>query len=79
MVRSCTSVNQLGGMFPSSKLFHIASSTFDHSILLLKATNPLRRKYRKAKLFRFEAMWLRDEACSEIVQEAWVKGENMGS
>lgn len=55
------------GMFPHAKLLHIASSTSDHSILLLKATNPPRQKLRKSKLFRFEAMWLRDEACSEVV------------
>ena len=67
------------GMFPHSKLLHIASSTSDHSILLLKASNPPRQKSRRSKLFRFKAMWLRDEACSEVVQEACVRGENRGS
>lgn len=76
--RALVSTNWVG-MFCRSKLFHIVSSTFDHSILLLKATNPPQRNYRRAKHFRFEAMWLRDKACSEIVQEAWVRGESMGS
>jgi len=67
------------GMFPRTKLFHIASSTSDHSILLLKASNPSLQKFRRSKIFRFEAMWLRDEACSEVVQDAWVRGENRGS
>lgn len=66
-------------MFPFSKLLHIASSTSDHSILLLKTSNPPRQKARGSKLFRFEAIWLRDEACSEVVQETWVRGENKGS
>ncbi|XP_050281196.1 uncharacterized protein LOC126722089 [Quercus robur] len=66
-------------MFPRSKLLHIASSTSDHSILLLKAANPLRQKSRRSKLFRFKAMWFKDEACSEVVQEVRARGENRGS
>lgn len=38
--RALVSTNWVG-MLPCSKVFHIASSTSDHSILLLKATNPL--------------------------------------
>ena len=67
------------GIFPRTKLFHIASSASDHSILLLKAANSSRQKYKRSKLFRFEDMWLRDEGCSEIVQEAWERGKIMGS
>ena len=66
-------------MFPRTKLFHIAFSTSDHSILLLKVANSSLQKYRMPKLFHFEAMWLRDEGYSEIVQEAWERGEIMGS
>ena len=66
-------------MFPHTKLFHIASSTSDHSVLLLKETNSSRQKYKRSKIFRFEDMWLRDEGCSEIVQEAWERGKIMGS
>jgi len=66
-------------MFPTTKLFHVANSVSNHSMLVLKNANPTRKRRKKTKLFRFESMWLRDEQCSEVVNEAWEKGRNRGT
>nr|POE84327.1 hypothetical protein CFP56_60550 [Quercus suber] len=76
--RALVSTNWVG-MFPRTKLFHIASSTSNHSILLLKDPTSSWQKFVRSKLFRFEAIWLRGEACSKVVQDAWARGENRGS
>ena len=34
------------------------------------------RRKRRKKLFRFEAMWLREEESTKVVSEAWLKGED---
>lgn len=63
-------------LFPTTKLFHVANSVSDHSMLVLKNENPTRKR---AKLFRFESMWLRDKRCSEVVNDARERGRNMGT
>ena len=66
-------------MFPTSKLFHVANSVSDHCILILKSANPARKRRKKSKLFRFESMWLRDEGCSGVVNDAWDRGRIRGT
>ena len=65
-------------MFPTTKLFHAANSVSDHSMLVLKNANPTGKRRKKTKLFCFESMWLRDERCSEVVNDAWERGRIMG-
>ncbi|XP_050251320.1 uncharacterized protein LOC126698256 [Quercus robur] len=63
-------------MFPTTKLYHVANSVSDHSMLVLKSANPTRKR---TKLFCFKSMWLRDERCSKVVNDAWESGRNMGT
>jgi len=65
-------------MFPTTKLYHVANSVSDHSMLVLKSAKPTGRRKRKTKLFRFESMWLRDKRCSKVVIDAWERGRILG-
>nr|POE64005.1 hypothetical protein CFP56_02038 [Quercus suber] len=62
--------------FPTHQLFHIANSASDHCILVLKDTPPRCKPRQRKKLFRFESMWINDESCSPVVEEAWAKVRN---
>ncbi|XP_030939674.1 uncharacterized protein LOC115964516 [Quercus lobata] len=64
-------------MFPTTKLFHVANSVSDHSMLILKNEKPIGRRKKRTKLFRFESMWLRDERCFRLVTDAWEKGKQI--
>ena len=67
------------GVFPRVKLHHLSNSVSDHSILVLKETSPLRQQRRQTKLFWFESMWLEDEGCKKVVEEAWERGRSSNS
>jgi len=64
--------------FPRAKLYHVASSTSDHCVLLLRLDQAPCQTKGKAKPFRFEAMWLNHDQCEEVVKAAWEAGEMMG-
>ena len=66
-------------MFPTTKLFHVANSVSDHSMLILKNEKPTGWRKKRTKLFRFESMWLRDERCFGLVTDAWEKGRISGT
>lgn len=61
-------------IFPKAKVFHLTSSVSNHSPLALQMVPNQRRKKTK-KMFRFEAMWLRDQSYEEVVQEVWEEGK----
>ena len=63
-------------MFPRVRLYHVATSMSDHSMLVLKTPRTRQRAPRRSKLFRFESMWLRDEQCKEVVNDAWARGRS---
>ena len=63
-------------MFPGVRLHHVAASTSDHYMLVLKAPQTRRRLRWRPKMFRFESMWLKDEQCEEVVFEAWERGKS---
>ena len=65
------------GKFPRARLFHLANSASDHSVLMLKLEQATRQP-RNRKIFHFEAMWLKHEQCEEVVREAWETGIHMG-
>lgn len=50
-------------------------TTPNHSLLALRLVKSSGiNNWARKKLFRFEAMWLRDLGCDEVVQEAWQYG-----
>lgn len=63
--------------FPQAKLFHQSSSTSEHNPLIL---NLVKEKTipKHPKIFWFEATWLKDSTCEEVVTSAWEEGLSMG-
>ena len=57
----------------------MATCSSDHNMLILKALPPTSRNKRRQWLFRFEAMWIKEEECDGVVKEAWERGQNLGS
>lgn len=55
------------------ELFHLTSSASDHSPLALQMVQKSHKR-RQTKIFRFEAMWLKDQRCERVVQVAWEEG-----
>ena len=66
-------------MFLKVRLFHVATSASDHSMLVLKTPRTGQRAPRRSKLCRFESLWLRDEQCKDVVNDAWERGRSMGT
>ena len=60
--------------FSLVKLYHLSNSMSNHSILVLKETSLPRQRRRQSRLFRFKSMWLEDERCKNVVEEAWERG-----
>ena len=66
-------------LFPRVRLYNVATCTLDHNMLILKALPPKSRNKRRQHLFRFEAMWIKEEECDGVVKEAWERGRSLGS
>ena len=66
-------------LFPNVRLYHVATLMSNHSMLILKTPQTGQREARRQKVFRFEAMWLRDEQCKDVVNEAWERGRSIGT
>ena len=56
--------------FPDAQVHHVAMSASDHCMLSLFLTKKKCRKPTKRR-FVFEAMWVRDERCREVIERAW--------
>ena len=57
-------------LYPEARVYHRSMSSSDHCLLYLSLKNILPRKHVK-KRFQFEAMWVREEGCKEVVEGAW--------
>ena len=56
------------------QLHHKPNSSSNHYVLILKDVQNNKKKRRQKKLFRFEEMWLKEESCAGVVEDAWVIG-----
>ena len=52
----------------------MSTTALDHYILALRWNQGEKLKSKGAKHFRFEAMWLYDARCAEVVRDAWEFG-----
>ena len=57
--------------FPTTRIHHLDAFHSDHKPLLLCPDSEYKRFYRRGKLFRFEAMWLKDLSCESVIKEVW--------
>nr|POE54766.1 hypothetical protein CFP56_46064 [Quercus suber] len=61
-------------LFQNTVVQHVPTFASDHSMLIVNLPSIRRRQPKPQHPFRFEAMWLRDPHCAEVVQEAWMEG-----
>ena len=57
--------------FPTSRIHHLECFDSDHKPILLISDAEQKRFYRKGHSFRFEAMWVKDKNCGEVVKDSW--------
>nr|POE52881.1 hypothetical protein CFP56_67942 [Quercus suber] len=70
---------KVGNTFVNARVAHISTVESDHCMLCLHWGRDTRNRKRTGKLFRFEAMWLCDPRCPEVVSEAWERGLSFSS
>ena len=63
--------------FPMAKLHHLSGFSSDHKPIWLCTDDVNSRFYRPQRPFRFEAMWVRDERCEDVVHSAWDMGSHI--
>lgn len=66
-------------LFPGACFANVEGLSSDHLPIVVYGGGGVVKKRRK-KVFRFEAMWLRDPGCEELVKKEWVcrEGSNKG-
>ena len=57
--------------FPLSRIHHLDAFHSDHKPLLLCLDPKFKRFYRKGRPFRFEAIWLNDNSCEDVIRDSW--------
>ena len=57
--------------FPTTRIHHMDVFHSDHKAILLISDSKQQRFYHKGKPFRFEAMWLKDNSCEDVVRQSW--------
>ena len=60
--------------FPMARLHHLSGFSSDHKPIWLCTDDVNSHFYRPQRPFKFEAMWVRDERCEEVVHSAWDMG-----
>ena len=55
----------------ATRIHHLEAFHSDHKSLLLCSNSKFKRFYRKMRPFRFEAMWLKDSTCEEVIKKSW--------
>ena len=57
--------------FTTCRIHHLDAFHSDHKPIFLISDSEQKRFYRKGRPFRFEAMWLKDNSCEEMVKNPW--------
>ena len=58
--------------FPTTQIYHLEAFHSYHKSLLLCSDYEFKQFYRKGRPFHFEAMWLKDSTCEEVIKIHWV-------
>ncbi|XP_050290036.1 uncharacterized protein LOC126728215 [Quercus robur] len=61
--------------FLAFHIHHLDAFHSDQKPLLLCSDSEFKRFYKKGCPFRFEAMWLKDNTCEEVIKQSW-EGES---
>ncbi|XP_062011862.1 uncharacterized protein LOC133728462 [Rosa rugosa] len=64
-------------LFLSSRVIHLKPSKSDHLPIFIEVSTTRPRKKRKKKRFRFEAHWLQDAECANVVRRGWNEVEGL--
>lgn len=57
--------------FPTVRVHHIDGSLSDHSLLWVCLDDENIEFYKKRRPFQFEVVWIKDDQCKGVVQQAW--------
>ncbi|KAL4654499.1 hypothetical protein ACB092_01G383700 [Castanea dentata] len=63
--------------YPTARLHHLPGFSSDHKPIWLCTDNVSSRFYRQLRPFRFEAMWVTDERCEQVVHSTWDMGSEI--
>ena len=58
--------------FPTSRINHLECFYSDHRPILFISDAEHRRFYKKRCPFRFEAMWMKEMSCEDVIKNSWV-------
>ena len=58
-------------LYKEVEVQHLLCYDLDHMPIILATSKPRRRERKREQVIRFEQMWLREEACEEIVVQTW--------
>ena len=61
-------------LYQNATVHHILMFSLNHSMFAIRLNQSMSWQPRSKPLFRFEAMWLQDPWCADIVQDAWHEG-----
>ncbi|XP_042958111.1 uncharacterized protein LOC122293658 [Carya illinoinensis] len=64
--------------FPFTHVQHGVAAYSDHTPIWLDSNGGLTKR-KGHRLFRFEAMWIRDRDCTHIVERVWDESEGIGN
>ena len=57
--------------FPTSRIHYLECFHSDHRPILLISDVEQKRFYKKGQPFWFEAMWVKDKTCEEVIKDSW--------
>ncbi|XP_030973776.1 uncharacterized protein LOC115993921 [Quercus lobata] len=62
--------------FPTFRIHHLECFHSDHRPILLILDADHKRFYKKGRPFQFEAMWIKEKSCEDVIKNSWVDVAN---
>lgn len=57
--------------FPCATVNHLLQTSLDHLPVLLNIDGSIPATVRGHKQFRFEAIWVQDNTCQDVIRPCW--------